>query len=328
MSGPETSPERPGDDRRLRLLLEDAVADVHPRRGIDDIRARTGSERPGRSWVWAASGAVVATAATIAAVTVLLGLPGSGGTGPAPSQNQVPAGPRLVSVYFVGDTGVGPRLFLERREFGGRPDALTWSLYNVVQGNARDDDYTTAWPRGTAVTRARLEDRVIAVDLSGPVARRPAGMDRSRAAIALQQVVRSAQDVTGTRLPVAFLQDGRRATTIMGLSTSKPIARASDDGTLAPVSIATPGEQSYVHSPFTVTGHASAFEANVQWELRQGDTVVRHGFTTAKRCCTLSPYSFRVRAPLGQYTLVVHDEDASGGEGTPSSMDTKQILVR
>ena len=332
MTGPESSPERGpsgrGDDRRLRLLLEDAVADVHPRRGIDDIRARTGSDRPRRSWVWAASGAVVGTAATIAAVTVLLGLPGSGGTGPAPPQNEVPAGPRLVSVYFVGDTGVGPRLFQERREFGGRPDALTWSLYNVVQGNARDDDYTSAWPRGAAVTRARLQDGVITVDLSGPVQQRPAGMDRTRAAIGLQQVVRSAQDVTGTRLPVVFRHDGKPAATIMGLPTTQPITRAGDDSTLAPVSIASPGDQAYVHSPFTVTGHASAFEANVQWELMQGDAVVRHGFTTAKQCCTLSPYSFRVRAPLGQYTLVVHDEDASGGEGTPSSIDTKQILVR
>ena len=328
MTGPESSPERPGDDGRLRLLLDDAVADVHPRRGIDDIRARTASERPRRSWVWAASGAVVGTAATIAAVTVLLGLPGSGGTGPAPPQDEVPASPRLVSVYFVGDTGVGPRLFQERREFGGRPDALTWSLYNVVQGNARDADYTSAWPKGAAVTRARLGDGVITVDLSGPVEQRPAGMDRTRAAIGLQQVVRSAQDVTGTRLPVVFRHDGKPASVLMGLSTSRPITRAGDDGTLAPVSIASPGDQAYVHSPFTVTGHASAFEANVQWELMQGDAVVRHGFTTAKQCCTLSPYSFRVKAPLGQYTLVVHDEDASGGEGTPSSMDTKQILVR
>ena len=35
-------------------------------------------------------------------------------------------------------------------------------------------------------------------------------------------------------------------------------------------------------SPFTVTGKAAAFEGNVQWELKQGATVVRRGFTTAE----------------------------------------------
>jgi hypothetical protein len=233
-----------------------------------------------------------------------------------------------VSVYFVGATGAGPRLFRERREFGGRPDALTWSLFNVIQGTALDPDYSSPWPSGAKVTRAQREGEVISVDLSGPVLQRPASMGREEAAIALQQVVRSAQDVTRTRLPVIFLHDGQPASTILGLPTAQPIGRTGDDGTLAPVSIASPSEQAYVTSPFTVRGHASAFEADVQWELMQGGVVVRHGFTTARECCTLSPYSFRVKAPVGAYTLVVHDENASGGEGTPSSMDSKKILVR
>jgi hypothetical protein len=76
-----------------------------------------------------------------------------------------------------------------------------------------------------------------------------------------------------------------------------------------------------------VTGQAATFEANVQWELKQGDTVVRRGFTTAEECCTLAPYSFSVDAPAGTYTLVVHEEDASGGEGNPPSQDTKEIRV-
>ena len=83
-----------------------------------------------------------------------------------------------------------------------------------------------------------------------------------------------------------------------------------------------------LETPVTVRGEASAFEATVQWELRQGSRVVRRGYATARECCTLSPYSFRVEAPAGDYTLVVHDEDVSDGEGNPVSRDTKAISLR
>ena len=58
-----------------------------------------------------------------------------------------------------------------------------------------------------------------------------------------------------------------------------------------------------------------------------GDEVVRNGFTTARECCTLSPYSFTVTATPGDYTLVVHDTDESDGEGIGTSEDTKRITV-
>ena len=64
------------------------------------------------------------------------------------------------------------------------------------------------------------------------------------------------------------------------------------------------------------------------WELKQGDRVVRNGFTTATECCTLSPYTFTVTHPPGDYTLVVHDTDESDGEGIGTSQDTKDITVR
>ena len=75
-------------------------------------------------------------------------------------------------------------------------------------------------------------------------------------------------------------------------------------------------------------GSASAFEATVQWELEQGGTVVKRGFATARECWHARRRTrFRLSAPPGDYTLVVHDEDASGGEGTGTSSDSKQIRV-
>ena len=96
---------------------------------------------------------------------------------------------------------------------------------------------------------------------------------------------------------------------------------------LSAVSIATPAEGAVVPTRFEVTGQAATFEANVVWELKRGEEVVRQGFTTARECCTQSPYSFEVTAAPGDYTLVVHDTDESDGEGIGTSADTKRITV-
>jgi anti-sigma factor RsiW len=75
------------DDHDIRALLDDAVADVEPRRGLDEITLRTGRSR--RSWVWGTAGAVVATAAVIAAVSLVGSLSGTNSGG-----GQDDAGPR------------------------------------------------------------------------------------------------------------------------------------------------------------------------------------------------------------------------------------------
>ena len=317
---------RPDDhDTDLRRLLDDAVADVEPREGIDAIRSRTAAPRARRPWTWAAGGAVAATAATIAAVGLLTsGLGPSGGAGPAPA----PSGAmplRTVSVYFVGDDEP-TRLFSEQRRVFA-PVALQEALADAVQGVAFDPDYTSQWPAGV-LHGAAVTGRSIAISLDRAAVTRPRGMSRAAAEAAVQQLVLTAQDATRRRLPVRFLVHGKPARTVLGVRVDGAVAGRRDDSVLAAVSVRSPAQGATVTSPFTVTGKASAFEANVQWELTQGDTVVRRGFTTARECCTLSPYSFRVSAPPGVYTLAVHDEDPSGGEGVGRSEDTKSITVR
>ena len=63
------------NDDDLRRLFEDAVSDVEPRDSLGSIHARTKvrSMSSKRSWLLGAGAAVVATAATVAAVTVLSG---------------------------------------------------------------------------------------------------------------------------------------------------------------------------------------------------------------------------------------------------------------
>jgi hypothetical protein len=151
------------------------------------------------------------------------------------------------------------------------------------------------------------------------------------AALAVQQLVYTVHANLRSSRPVRFEVDGAPARSLLGVPAAGDVSATSADQTLAPVSIDSPadmtGRDLGVRSPVTVTGSASAFEATVQWELVRDGTVVRHGFATARECCTLSPYTFRVAAPPGDYTLVVHDEDASGGEGTGQSSDSKRIHV-
>lgn len=330
------------DDDRVRALLDEAVSDVEPRGSLDEIRSRTHTSRSRRPWAWAAGGAVVATAATIAAIVALSSGPGATDAGPGPAAATQPSGPTSsrterpgptsVTAYYVVATKRGPLLYPESYSVGGgdlqEGQAVEQAVERSVTGRADDPDYGTRWPSGSSLRKAQLTGGVLSVDLHGNLASRPAGMSPADAALALDQVVRSAQSAFRSSLPVSFLLDGRPTPTLLGLPVDRSVVGASDEK-LSPVQVDSPSDGATVASPFTVTGRAAAFEANVQWELVQGSTVVEQGFTTAAECCTLSPYTFDVSAPPGDYTLVVHDEDASGGaEGAGQVEDTKRVTVR
>jgi len=330
----------PDDD--LRELLDDAVTDVQPREGLSAIRARTEAPtvRPLRPWLLGASAAVVATAATVAAVT-LSGSPAphAGPAVPPSSSPPVPspsvsspvtaAAGGALPVYYSGDTTQGPRLFREfHAAVGGTGDRAARSVEESVAGTPLDPDYATLWPAGTHVNHVERSGGTIVVDLgSASLHDRPASMTAAQAGVALQQVVYSVQAAYQQRAPVRFLLDGQVTDQVLGEPTSEPLAQGDAASTLAQVWVIDPSQGARVASGFAVSGLAASFEANVQWELLQGSTVVRHGHTTAAQCCVMAPYSFTVSAPPGTYTLVVHDEDASGA-GHPAWQDTKTVTVR
>ena len=145
----------------------------------------------------------------------------------------------------------------------------------------------------------------------------------------MQSLVRTADAAAKSTQPVTVHGPGRtRGERARRRRPTPPSRRAGDDSVLATVLIESPAQGATVPTTFTVTGRAATFEANVVWELKRGDATVRNGFTTAQECCTLSPYSFTVNAPPGDYTLVVHDTDESDGEGIGTSQDTKDITVQ
>ncbi|QNN53345.1 Gmad2 immunoglobulin-like domain-containing protein [Nocardioides mesophilus] len=373
-SPPDDRPDQPDqpDDQpedRLHELFESAVADVEPRHGLDAIQSRTKvTHMSARPWYLGAAAAVVATAATIVAVTVIGNDGGTPSSGPAPAGSasvsvspseptreasaspavpsvepspsasqsaEQPGGTVAVPVYYLGETGRGPRLY---REFhpGSATDALQAALDQAVGQAPEDPDYFTPWPSGTTVDGSfdgTGADGEIAITVTSPTGTslhdRPTGMDAQTAEMAVQQLVYTAQAAVGGTNPVQFLLDGSRTDTLLGVPVSEPLARGEATSTLALVWIIAPEQGAQVSSPFTVKGIGAFFEANVTWKLLAADTgkVVKSGFAMAEECCRMAPYSFQVSAPPGDYTLLVSDEDASGGEGPQPFQDTKQVTI-
>ena len=247
---------------------------------------------------------------------------------PSPSQSGRTGGvSSAVPVYYLGDTRAGVRLFREFHKVQG--DRLTAALALAVKDSADDPDYRSGWPQGTSVRAASTDRRTVTVDLSGSdLAKRPAATTKAEAKQALNAMVFTADGVTQSNAPVAFKIDGTLSDTVLGVKVGPALARAKPDKVKSTISVFSPTQGATVSSPFTVTGEAATFEANVVWELMRGDKVVKHGFSTARECCTLSPYSFTVKARPGKYTLVVHDTNEESGEGDGTGRDTKDITVR
>ncbi len=333
------------DDTWVRELLEDAVADVTPRGGVEDIHARTAHPlRPHRrAWLWGAGAAVVATAATVAAVVTLTGGPGASTSGDqsfasrgsaagstakvAPNASSTPAPTVSEVVYYLGRTPHGPRLYRESHQVPA-DGSVSAAVRDALSGAAQDPDYRSPWPTGVTVGKVVMTPSHIVIPLQSGGASltdRPSGMKAREATLAIQQLVYTAQDAWGQQKPVLFEVGGQQAGRLLGVDVTGGVKRAPDTQTQALVWVLSPGQGAKVHSPFTVKGLANAFEANVVWELKQNGHVVKQGHTSAQQAYVWAPYRFSVKAPPGQYTLVVHDSDASGrGQVT---QDTKAITV-
>jgi Immunoglobulin-like domain of bacterial spore germination/Sporulation and spore germination len=327
----------PANDSDLRHLLGDAVSDVHPESGPEQIRARARRQSASR-WVPLTVAAAVATVVVIGGAAWLAGqqpdnTQAAGPSTPKASPSQqasagAGAGRTLsVPVYYVGDTASGPRLFAEthRVQHATQPEPQV-ALQEAMTGAPLDPDYVNPLRDQGVVATLTNEGGAVTIDFSEPL-NRPAGMNDERAQMALQSLVWTADAAVNGTGAVTFEVGGSPATEVLGVDTSAPVERASADSVLSTVSISTPSEGARVPTQFEVTGQAATFEANVVWELKQGEKIVRHGFTTATECCTLSPYKFTVNATPGDYTLVVHDTDESDGEGVGTSQDTKTITV-
>ncbi len=343
------------DPVRLSDLLDDAVSDIEPRDALDSIRNRTKvTPMPARRpWSYAVGGAVVAVAAVVVTIAVAgdqLGLtssdeqpapaathhrhrstPSSPDTTPAADETTspsasptTPAQQLTLAAYYLGDTPRGTYLYREFDQVRAA-DPLNGALA-LLATTPHDPDYATPWQPGD-LQDAQANGDAIDVTVAADRTDRPAGMGKHEAEEAVQQVVYTLQAAAQSRLPVRFSQP-----TVLGVDTSGPVAEGDQVQVLASMSISDPAEGATVHGTFTATGVGSSFEANVPWQIVQGDQVVKKGFTTAEGWMDkLYPWKADIDvsglAP-GEYTFVAMTDDPSGGEGGGPVTDTRTITVK
>jgi Immunoglobulin-like domain of bacterial spore germination/Sporulation and spore germination len=347
---------------QIRGLLSDAVSDVEPHDALDSIRSRTkvtpmsSRNRSGRPWRYALLGAA-ATAAVIGGIayaggghlsvtgdeddTSAAGAPArhrSSGGHQQGSQTPQSAGastsslaPQTVAAYYVGDTPQGPRLYREFDQVAAE-SKLAGALALLTR-TPTDPDYTTPWPDG-AFADASYDGDVVTVDLAdASLHDRPAGMSADEAQTAVQQVVYTMQAAVQARAAVQFRLDGNPVDQVLGVATSEPVANAPQLDALSLVSITAPEQGSGASGTLDVSGVANSFEANVPWQILQGDQVVKEGYVTAEGAYgnELYPWHDQIdvsKLAAGDYTFRAQTDDPSDGEGKGPFVDTRTFTVQ
>lgn len=339
---------------RITDLLHAVADDVEPDDRLDAIRAEIGVRRPGRGW-WAAGGAGLVAASVVAALVLTTG--GGPGTDPVPAEpgpsrttpTQAPRPDQVsegVPVYFVGDTPDGARLFRETRyvDAGYGGDALS-GVVNLALGRASDGsprppldpDYRVPWPEGVAGTAALDQQAgIIAITLSvltggSEALRDRGGLSAHEATLAIEQLVRTVQDVTGSQAPVRFSIDGRPTDQVLGVPTTEPVAGGPDLGVVAPVSLTEPREGLRVDNDESIIVRGTTFAADgavtTRIQSREG-TFVAAEQVDRVGLANEGPVSFTAtftlgELPPGDYVVISEVTDPSGSLTT----DTRRITV-
>jgi hypothetical protein len=243
--------------------------------------------------------------------------------------------------YFVGAyAGTGNQFGLYR-EFvrtampvGATPAQKARAAVTVAMGSQPFTDtrsYLRPWA-GTSVRSVTVTPRLITITLSGPGAK---GFTARQTNLAVQELVWTAQAAVGQgTIPVKFaLADG--STKLFGTyPTSGTYNRPARDlqyQDLATIWITSP-EYKHVfpaRTPVVAKGESCAFEANTQWQLMKGRTVIRSGFTTASSGCpTRGTWQVNLGVlAAGDYTFRMYEVSMEDGKSLVADM-SKPFTVR
>ncbi|MDQ3415611.1 MAG: Gmad2 immunoglobulin-like domain-containing protein [Actinomycetota bacterium] len=111
-----------------------------------------------------------------------------------------------------------------------------------------------------------------------------------------------------------------------GQTSAEPSPSASaQPGVQPPMLIDSPAGGATVSSPVSVSGTSDTFEANVTWEVLQGDRVVQDGSTMGGTLGKRRPFTFDVQLAPGEYTIRAYA--LSQEDGSLAAEDTKAITV-
>ncbi|CAN5312293.1 hypothetical protein BH24ACT10_BH24ACT10_10250 [soil metagenome] len=144
-------------------------------------------------------------------------------------------------------------------------------------------------------------------------------------AMSLQQLVHTVTAADPSLTGVRLLVDGAPVETLWGATdTRQAVRRAPAPEVLGPVWIDLEQDATLAEPSFG--GTATVFEATVSWQLRQGDTVVTEGFSTAT---TGAPergeWQATADVPPGDYELWAFESSAK--DGSITWLDTKAVTI-
>lgn len=306
------------DALRRVLAAEAETVDVAPD-ALDVIRTRISGRRARFRHRWLPRGLVVVaftggTAVVAAALVALafLGVPRTGNqavppgsTGGAPPSANLP-------VYYVGQTGAGPRLYREYHPMlvaDQSPAAKTEAALETMltPGSAFDPDYTSPWPAGVSVHAVRVDGDTTTVELTGlPAGFVPDPMD-------VQQLVWT---VTAT----AGVPDVRLT------GSSGVLVRGPAVDTLAPVWLIDPQQDAPVGHAVRIRVAGSVADGVVRVRVRtSAGAVVRDGPVRLNAAAPVrGEATLTVSLPTGTYVVEAY---VAGPDGTDRFLDGHRIAV-
>ncbi len=241
-------------------------------------------------------------------------------------------GSTTVPVYFVGDTErAGPRLYREFQRVDGDPLVAAAAL--LTSGDSLDPDYRTLFPGGAFASVAYDAGQLVATLPDDGWQTRAPGMSRAEARVAVQSLVYTLQGVQQERAPLVVRDPGGSPTTLFGIDTSGGVRAAPPLDVLSHVNLTGPEEGAVVaDGTLEASGVGSSFEANLGWEVREGDRVVDSGYTTLEGWMEPRLFPFETSVDVsdlepGDYTFWVTTDDPSGGEGIGAMTDDRSFTV-
>jgi hypothetical protein len=258
--------------------------------------------------------------------------PGKGEDSPtAVPTSEGGGGPATVAVYYVDDTErAGPRLYREFQR--GEGEALDAGVA-ALTGSPLDPDYRTLW-QPDQLLGAAYDGDVIVATVDPGVRARPAGLSRAEAAAAVEQVVYTLQAAVQERAPVQFRTSDNPIDQVFGVPTAEPVVQGDALDVLSHVSLTSPEEGAVVDDgTLEVSGVGNSFEANLGWEVRQGDQVVDQGYAMLEGWMEPRLFPFETSVDVsdlepGDYTFWVTTDDPTGGtEGIGAMTDDRTFTV-
>jgi hypothetical protein len=146
---------------------------------------------------------------------------------------------------------------------------------------------------------------------------------------AIDQIVWTLTALAPAVKSVDFTVNGKSIESFAGhVDATAQFVRAIDYEVLNPIQISSLNEGAELVAPFTISGQACTFEANVVWKLLQGDTVVNEGFTTATSSCPdRGDWSISFdNLEAGEYTILTLEYSAE--DGSLFAKDDKRFTVK